>query len=189
MKAILLSGYRTSENNEEALGIGRDQSGQRTIDRHIHQLSQLGFEVVCVLSGAHADEQLRLCPRIANTELVFDTSDHVGLASNAKAGLGATDGEGCFIIPVEVTPPSGELWRFINQEWRRLGFQVESSVLQAVDPEGAPWHFGFPLLVTRKGNQLIREMTNFRSLTDPRLNYHHLVYQTEGILAPQSKAL
>lgn len=187
MKTVLLSGYRNSDFSETCLGVERDPTGQRLLDRQIHQLSQLGFEIVTVVAGDQADEQLRLCPRIANTELVFDTSDSVSLASNLKAGLNATDGEACFAIPVEVTPPPADLWRFLNQELRRIGFHNVGPVLQAVDAQGAPWHFGFPLLITRKGNQLIRELTNFRSLTDPRLPFDQAVYTGHGTLAPHLK--
>jgi CTP:molybdopterin cytidylyltransferase MocA len=188
VKAILLSGYRASEFNEEPLGLNRGADGTRLLDAQIHQLSQLGLEVVCVVAGEAADQQLRVCPRIANTELAYDTSEQVSLASNVKAGLTASDGEACFIIPVEVIPPSGDQWRFLLQEWRRLGAAFDASVLQAVDPQGAPWHFGFPLLITRKGNQLIQKLSGFHSLTDPRLIYHHVAYQGESILAPPSKA-
>lgn len=189
MKVLLLCGYRTSENREDALGLAREANGQRTIENRIQELSRLGFEVITVLAGAHADEQLRLCPRIANTELAFDTSDQVDLASNLKAGLAATDGEGCFVLPVEVPLPGPELWRFLNQEWGRQGFHTPTQVYQAIHPEGAPWHFGFPLLITRSGNGHIRQLTNFRSLLDPRLRYTQLVYLHQSEVAPESKAL
>ena len=188
MKAILLGGYRNSEHSEDPLGIQRVEGGQRQLDAQIHALSQLGMEVVCVLSGQHADEQLRLCPRIANTELVFDTNDHVNLASNLKAGLAATDGESCFVIPVEISPAPVPIWRALREDLRHIGFHTEHSVLQAVDTRGAPWHFGFPLLVTRKGNELIRGLSSFQSLLDPRLNYRQVIYSPEAELAPKAEA-
>lgn len=175
MKILLLAGYRTSENSEEPLGIQRDESGQRLLDARIRQLSQLGLEVITVLAGIHADEQLRLCPRIANTELAFDTSDHICLATNLKAGLAATELEGCYVLPVEIPPPPAEVWRFLRQEWGRIGFHTETYILQATDAQGAPWHFGFPLLITAAGNKHIRKLNDFRSLMDTRLTYHQLV--------------
>lgn len=188
MKAILLSGYRASDFNEEPLGLTRAQGGATLMDTQIQQLIQLGLEVICVVSGQDAEQQLRVCPRIADTDLVFDTNDQVSLASNLKSGLAATGEEGCFALPVEITPPPAEVWRFLKHEWARLGFAFEAPVLQAVDAQGAPWHFGFPLLITKTGNKMIRGLTSFHSLTDSRLNYHHLPYQAESILAPQSKA-
>ncbi len=189
MKVLLLSGYRTSENIEDALGVGREADGQRILDNRIQELSRLGFEIITVLAGHQADEQLRLCPRIANSEMVFDTSDHVNLASNLKAGLAATESEGCFVLPVEVPMPAPELWRFLNQEWGRQGFHTETQVFQAVDAQGAPWHFGFPLLITKAGNQLIRKLSGFHSLLDSRLGYAQLVYLPQSEVAPEPKAL
>jgi hypothetical protein len=174
MKAILLSGYRSSEFNDPALGTDLLPTGERRLDNQIQQLQALGFEVICVVSGPDAEEQLRHCARIADTELVFDTNDNVSLASNLKAGLAATNGEGCFVIPVEIAAPPADVWRFLNQEWRRIGFTVDAPVIQATDAQGAPWHSGFPLIITRRGNELIRKMTSFHSLTDPRLSYLHL---------------
>lgn len=191
MKTILLAGYRTSENSEAPLGLERETgSGQRMLDARIHQLSQLGFEIITVLSGAQADEQLRLCPRIANTELVFDTSDHIGLASNVKQGLLAVgEAEGCYVLPVEIPPAPADLWRALRTEWGRIGFTTEIPLFQAVDGQGAPWHFGFPLLITHTGNQLIRGLNDFRGLTDPRLLYTHVVYDPQSAVAPGPKAL
>ena len=150
----------------------------------------MGLEIVTVLSGAHADEQLRLCPRIANTELAFDTSDHICLASNVRQGLEAiSDAEGCYILPVEIPPPQADIWRFLRQEWGRIGFHTESPLFQAIDAQGAPWHFGFPLLMTTAGNQQIRKLPDFRSLRDPRLPYNQLVFDAESEVARLQKAL
>ncbi len=189
MKVLLLAGYRTSDNSEEPLGIERDTGGQRLLDARIHQLSQLGLEVITVLSGQHADDQLRLCPRIANTELVFDTSDHVCLASNVKQGLAAVGPEGCYVLPVEITPPPADVWRLLRQEWGRMGFHTESAVFQAIDAQGAPWHFGFPLLVTTAGNNLISKISDFRSLTDPRVPYCQVIFEAQSEVARPAKAL
>lgn len=188
MKVILLSGYRLRDEEEEALGLAHTPDGNgRLLDVQIRQLTQMGLEVVCVVSGQDADRQLSLCPRIANTELVYDSGDQVSLASNLKAGLAAAEGFGCFALPVEILAPPADLWRFLNHEWRRLGNAFDSSVLQAVNTQGAPWHFGFPLVITRKGNELIGKLTDFHSLTDARLTYHHVLYPSESTLALPSK--
>ncbi len=187
MKVILLSGYRFKEGSEEALGLDRNAEGSRLLDVQIRELTQLGLEVVCVVSGQDADRQLSLCPRIANTELVYDSGSQVSLASNLKAGLTACEDLGCFALPVEIPAPPPELWRFLNHEWRRLGNAFDASVLQAVNSQGAPWHFGFPLVITRKGNEAISKLTDFHSLTDVRLNYHHVLYPTDSALALRPK--
>ncbi len=176
MKVLLLCGYRSSSQIDEVPGLARDPSGQYLIDGHIQKLTRLGFEVVCVVAGPSADLQLRRCPRIANAELVFDTTDTPNVASNIKAGLEATEGEGCFAIPVEIPPPDLEVWHFLRENWRQRGFHHPACVFQVVDSQGAPHHFGFPLLITRAGNKLIRETADFRSLADPRLDYHRLIW-------------
>lgn len=188
MKVLLLAGYRNIVD-EEPLGLNRDPNGQRILDSRIRELSQLGFEVICVLAGSGADEQLRLCPRIANTELVFDTSDQLSLASNLKTGLAAAENEGCFVLPVEVAPPPADLWRMLRQELGRMGFHTESPILQAIDAQGAPWHLGFPLLITLAGNKQICKLSNFVSLVDPRLPYYQVVFEPQPEVAQQAKAL
>ncbi|MGE4130291.1 MAG: hypothetical protein AB7F86_01565 [Bdellovibrionales bacterium] len=188
MKVLLLSGYRTSENQEDPLGVGRTPTGERLLDRQIHLLSQLGMEVICVLAGHSADEQLRLCPRIANTELVFDSNETTTLATNAKSGLAAAPGESCFIMPIEISIPPGDLWRALKQEGFKFKNTEACHVLQAINDGGSPWHYGFPLFVTPFGNRQIRELNQFVSLTDPRLLFHKVVFDTETDLAPIAKA-
>ena len=179
MKAILLCGYR-NEN---------DGLGKTLLDRRIQQLRTLGFEVICVLSGPGADAQLRHCPTLSSAELVFDCADQPSLASNLKAGLAATDGEGCFTIPLEVPLPPEEAWEFLRETWRNEGFHTQTNVFQAVNTEGAPWQFGFPLLITRSGNALIQELEGFHDLVDTRLKYSHLTVRDHADLASVRIAL
>lgn len=162
--ALLLCGYRTTDPGERALGID-------LIDDRIKTLRWLGFKVICVLAGQQADEQLASCRMIADCELAFDTNDVPNLATNLKAGLAATDGEGCFVLPVEVPMAEKTHWQNLREEWRRIGFHTENSALQLADAEGALCQYGFPLLITRKGNALIREIEGFTSLNDTRLKY------------------
>lgn len=180
MKTLLLCGYRSSD--AIPLGLERDASGKTLIDRRIHELQALGFEVVCVLAGHSADVILRETNTLVEAELVFDThSEDANLATNLKAALAATEGEGCFVLPLEVPCPPRPVWDYMRNEWRRLGFQTGISTFQY---QGAPWHF--PLLVTRSGNKLIQGLTGFTSLSDTRLNYQFLLFSR---LAPEAKAL
>lgn len=162
MSVLLLCGYRKREEGEKALF-------HAVIDSRIRQLKWLGYNVICVLSGEYADDQLRYCPKIADCELVFDTQDEPNLATNLKAGLAGTDGAGCFMLPVEIPVPPREDWEAIREGWRTKGFLTETNIYK-----GVASHYGFPLLVTRKGNSAIREMKGFRSLTDERLKYEDL---------------
>lgn len=164
MTVLLLCGYRNCDPGETALGVN-------LIDQKIEELRRLGFAVVCVLSGQHADEQLRLCRRIAEVELVYDTQEEPNLATNIKAGLAGTDGSACFVLPVEVpTPPFSE-WSAVREHWRRLGFHTPTWLYRA------PSQLGFPLLVTRAGNKGILDAEGFRSLVDARLKYQDLASQ------------
>ncbi len=162
MSVVLLCGYRRPDSGEKALF-------QSVLDSRIRQLRWLGYNVVCVVAGEFADDQLRYCPQIANCELVFDTQDEPNLATNLKAGLAGTDGSGCFVLPVEIPIPPREDWEEMRERWRANGFLTETNIYK-----GVASHFGFPLLVTRKGNSTIRDLTDFRSLTDKRLKYEDL---------------
>jgi CTP:molybdopterin cytidylyltransferase MocA len=174
MKALLLCGYRASDHQEEPLGLRRDENGLTLIDHRIQQLHQIGLEIVCVVSGATADEQLRHCTQIAKVELVYDDDSEACLASNVRAGLTAVAEEGCFVIPLEVPCPPPEMWRFLKEEWRKVRFDSPYAVLQARKVEGTPFHFGFPLVITRRGHQLIRDNPDIRSLVNTRLEFLHL---------------
>lgn len=191
MKTLLLAGYRTHDEGEIALGLQRDENNVTLIDRRIGELRALGYGVVIVLAGQNADEQLRLCPRIAEAELVYDTNDHeANLATNMKAGLLACPGEACFVLPVEVAAPEWKYWAFIRGSWRTHIFHEPAAALQ-VSLKGAPpqLQYGFPLLVTRHGNRQIARADGLVSLHDARLKYLHLEYSEEANLALQEKPL
>ncbi|NJL26219.1 MAG: hypothetical protein HC902_14400, partial [Calothrix sp. SM1_5_4] len=132
----------------------------------------------------------RSCPRLRDIEIVYDTNDTlVSLTTNTKAGLAACEGEGVFVLPVEVPPPPEYVWNELKQAWRKEGLNAQISVLQASDAQGAPWHFGFPLLITRFGNTQIRTLENLKSLADTRLKYLHLPLEPQSGLASPAKDL
>lgn len=176
MNVLLLCGYRERDPHEEALAA-------EAIDRRILELQHLGFTVICVLAGAQADQQLRVCRRIVHCELVFDTQNEPNLATNLRAGIFANDGSGCFVLPVEAPCPPPEVWHSLRETWRKNGFHTDTNVYQLIDQQGAPSHFGFPLLVTRSGNTAIRKMQGFRSLLDTRLKYLLLSPNRDATLA------
>lgn len=164
-------------------------ANENFLDMQIHRLKQLGFEPICVLSGGFADEFLRANPRLAECEIAFDTNDSPTLLTNIKAGLAATNGEGCFVLPLEIPAPEAALWNAIREIWRRIGFHTSTSILQVMENEEALWQRGFPLLITRKGNELIRKTKDLSSLTDSRLEYEHLEYTKEPDLATETNPL
>ncbi|MGE0528524.1 MAG: hypothetical protein AB7G93_04150 [Bdellovibrionales bacterium] len=192
MKVLLLCGYRPLHNNAVPLGMDPDPSGESILlDHQLIGLRGLGLSPVCVLSGPGADDLLRSSRCLSDAELVYDTNaDEVGLASNVKAGLAAATGEGCFILPVEIPLPPPPVWIHLKESWRREGLHTSSShILQLVKDSGEPWGLGFPLLVTRKGNDVIQSLSPFRSLVDTRLKYLAVSIRREADLASTENAL
>jgi hypothetical protein len=109
------------------------------------------------------------------------------LASNFKAGLKAAPGEAFFTLPVDIPAPPVEAWSLLRDAWRALPGESDVSMLQVITAQGAPWHFGFPLLCTRAGNELLTQITDFQSFLDVRLKYQHVVFHHESDLAPAQK--
>ena len=174
MKTLLLCGYRLKDDSELALGVKRETPQLNLIEHRLRQLREFDQEVICVVSGADADAQLRHCPAIQNAELIYDTNDPISLLSNARAGIFAAPREAYFVLPLEVPPPPPEVWAFLKNEYGKAGFATPLALIQAVaSVEGAPCHHGFPLLLTRTGAKLLQETPDLRSLVDPRLPYGH----------------
>lgn len=179
MKTLLLAGYRALDPNEPALGLKTTDDGTLFLDQQIAALFALGADVITVVSGPQADEQVRLSQLMAETELVFDTNNELlSLASNLKAGLTAAPGDACFVLPIEVPVPSANLWNQVKESWRQGGPLAPVHVITPT-LTGAP----FPLLVTPRGNRLIRDLTGFKSLLDTRLSYLHQADGTDAVLA------
>lgn len=182
MKTLLLCGYRNLDLNENSL-----------IDRRIQQLWNLealvGTDLICVLSGAHADDQLRQSRHLSKVEIAFDTNHQdVHLLTNIRAGLAAcTDREPCFVLPIEIPCPENQVWQTLKEGLRASGIHSEYHLIQIADKGASATSFGFPLIITAKGNQLIRKQKNISSLVDPQLKYLRL--SPEGALASIEKAL
>jgi hypothetical protein len=175
MKALLLCGYRVGENQEDPPGLERDEAGIIQIDRRIQELQRLGLDVVCVVSGPTSEKQLRHSLRIADVELAFDDETNACLISNVRAGLTAVkNNEGCFVQPVEVPCPPAELWSLLKEYWRQTRFDSTYAVLQAAETNGHLCHFGFPLVISRRGHQILRENPEIHSLVNTRLEFLHL---------------
>lgn len=188
MKVLLLSGYRPHSESGHALGTEMNAQGVTLLDRRIEQLRELGLNIVVIVSGSSADKQLRLCRRISEVELVFDANDALStLATNFKAGLKAAPGEAFFTLPVDIPAPPVEVWSLLRDAWRALPGESDVSMLQVITAQGAPWHFGFPLLCTRSGNELLTQIADFQSFLDVRLKYQHVVLHCESDLAPTQK--
>lgn len=175
MKTLLLCGYRKSELGEPTLGLERGEDGVTLLERRIRQLKSLRHDIIVVLAGNEADEILRQCPSIADTELAYDTNDTEStLTTNLKAGLAAGAGHSCYVLPVEIPVPEYPTWNFLREGFRRYALQAKVTIVQTLDSQGAPLHFGFPLLITRFGNSEIRATPELKTLADTRLKYLHL---------------
>jgi molybdopterin-guanine dinucleotide biosynthesis protein A len=178
MTVLLLCSYRETDTGEAALGLTRDAEGRLLLDRQIEDLQALGFDVTCVLAGESADEQLRQCRRLREVELVFDTAAPLSLLSNAREGARSAPHEACFVLPVEVPVPAREVWDFLRTQYASIGFNAETSVIQA---EGAPCHYGFPLLFTRQGCEQLQSAENLSGLVDARLGYLRLALESKPL--------
>lgn len=166
MKTLLLCGYRACDPSEPLLGTAAHaDDGATLLDHRIRQLRALRHDVICVLAGAKADEVLRLCPRIQETELVFDTNEPTNLMSNLRAGTFAVPNQACFVLPLEVPLVRPEVWEFLRNEYGKLGFATAHGFLRL---ESAP--YGFPLLLSRQGVKQLTASTPIQQLNDPALN-------------------
>lgn len=170
MKVLLLSGYRP-----QRLGLGVSDDGELWIDFQIGALKAMGLSPVVVLSGAHADDILRVSHQLESCELVFDDNGlNSNLFSNLRAGLRVTD-EACFVLPLEVPAPPEVAWRYLKTELVSQGILTSHHVFQLPMTEGAPWQYGFPLLITAVGNKAILKLENPTGLTDERIGYRRLI--------------
>jgi len=185
MKTLLLCAYRNRDENERPLGLETGEDGLTLIERRIDHLHRYGLEVVCVLAGADADEQLRRCPRIANTELAFDDGPELSLMSNIRAGLPVCEGEPCLVLPLEIpVPPARDVKRIV-EEWGRAGMGDQISLVKM--EAGASSPHGFPLLVTRFGAKQLAGLPDLKTLVDTRLKYLHVSPPGDLSLASPAK--
>lgn len=164
MKTLVLAGYRPSSPHV----LGANELSDR-----IRRLKALNHDVVVVLSGAQADDQLRACPELADCELIFDEIKNVTMLSNVQASLSALN-EACFLYPVEVPWPGDQVWTFLHNELVKVGFRTKNAFLQAATTEGAPWQMGFPILLTNAGQEQIESISDLSGLTDARLPFLRL---------------
>jgi hypothetical protein len=188
MKILLLAGYRTPVGKEIPVGLHVDGNGQSILSSQIIQWSNIGFEVVTILAGPQAEEQIRKCRELDNIEIAFDTTANPTLISNLSAGLYTTE-ESALVQPVELPFPGRAVCSFLKNESGKIIARSPHTFLQAVDDKGAPCHMGFPLLVTRSGNQLIRSLDDLSGLNDPRLNYLKIPFFEAPTLASPGQSL
>lgn len=168
MEALLLAGYRP----KEALGLETDEVGKLLLDHHIDQLKSLGLDPVVVLAGDPADEVLRKSSSLQGCELVFDANYHeANLFTNLRSGLKVTE-KACFVLPVEIPVAPENVWRQLKAELLTQGLLTSYHAFQLTTEEGAPWHYGFPLLISTIGNKIIQNLKQPTGLTDARIRYH-----------------
>lgn len=176
MDVLLLAGYK------------RDcaQIALKKLDQQILNLQSIGLNPVVILSGTEADEVIRQSQPLRTCELVFDTNEpqDVSLMTNLKSGIQVVS-QTCFVLPLEIPPPPKEIWVALKRAFQETGFTTKTAFIQLSDREGAPWHWGFPLYITRLGRHLLLQEENLHTLTDPRLTYFNTVYEMPEALAPQ----
>lgn len=174
MDALLLCGYRP----RQTIGLETDSDGFTFLDFQIHRLQAMGLSPTVVLAGAKADEYLYRSRFLESCELVYDTNGRdANLFTNLRSGLHAVS-KACFALPIEILAPPDIIWKQLKIELLRKGFATDFHAFQVANAEGAPWHYGFPLLVSDFGRKAIRNMKTLKSLTDRRLRYHFSVPAT-----------
>lgn len=187
MDVLILAGYR-NDSYETLLKRERLDS-PILLDLQIQRVRSLGLNPIVVLSGPHTDEVLRRSISLSECELVFDTNeDNVNLMTNLKAGI-HTISQTCFVLPVEVPCPDKQAWVALKLAFQKTGFSTQKAVIQLTNQQGAPWHWGFPLYVTRLGRHLLLKEPDLHSLLDPRLTYFHSVFEPPEDLARQGHNL
>ena len=155
------------------------------LDRQIENLQSLDLNPIVVLSGTAADHVILNSRKLPEVDLVFDTNDlEANLTTNIKAGLHMVS-HTAFAQPLEVPCPPKEVWMALRRAYTETGFTTKMSMIQLFDPKGAPWHWGFPLFITRLGRHQLLNEDNLTSLTDSRLTYHHCPIEPAQDLAPQ----
>lgn len=183
MDVLLLAGYRPRQH--EPIGLETDVLGVCWIDAQIIRLRALGLSPIVVLAGHHADAVIRHSRQLEDCELVYDTNGAgANLLSNLRSGLHATS-EACFALPVEIAAPAESHWRQLKSELTREGFATGVHIFQ-IGAEGAPWHYGFPVLISARGKKTLLKLENIAGLVDPRLVYR---FSRPAALALESHSL
>jgi hypothetical protein len=170
MDALILCGYRP----QQAIGLkAHEPTGRAILDVQIERVQSLGLSPIVVLAGRTADDYLRQSLLLKNCELAYDDqNEKANLFSNVQSGLRLTD-DATFALPVEVPVPPAFAWKSLKMELTKHGSLTQFHLLQLATPEGAPWHYGFPLLVSLTGRKTILEMEPNLGLCDERLRYCH----------------
>ncbi len=164
MNCLLLAGYRPS-TEEDLLGFKETENGSFQLREAITSLKEMGHTVTVVLSGNIADEQLLRCREIMDCELVFDTNgEQCSLLTNVRSGLEAVDNH-CFVFPVELKIPPPQIWKGLLAQLQMVGYATASHIFRSEIGHQ------FPLLLTRKGREVILDDTQITSFLDTKLNY------------------
>lgn len=164
MNCIILAGYRPS-TEEDLLGFKQTENGSYQLRENIQTLKDYGYTVTVVLSGNLADEQLLRCREIIDCELVFDTNgNEASLLTNTRSGLAAVN-DHTYIFPVELIPPKKEIFKGLLAQLQMAGYATASHIFRSeIDHQ-------FPLLLTRKGREVILSDTEITSFLDAKLKY------------------
>lgn len=187
MNVLILAGYKP---NSHLRNLSQQTPDSPIfLDQQIKAALELQLSPIVVLSGSEADQVIRKSQNLEHCELIFDTHDEteVSLMTNLKAGvLGIS--ETAFVLPVDIPCPHKALWVALKRVFQETGFSTKYAAIQLVDNQGAPWHWGFPLYLTRLGKHLLLNEP-LSSLLDSQFTYFHSVFEpTEG-LAPQDHNL
>jgi len=163
MKTLLLAGhYSGNPEKSPALQIVQQEL---YISRYIRALRQLPYEITIVLGGDDSEEILRKCRDIESCEIVFDThGKDASEWTNIKAGVWATND---WIIVHSISSPIALMNEslYLAQQNAQV---VAHSGIHLLATESSP------LLITREGNQFIKNQKDLTGFEDPRLMLRRL---------------
>ncbi len=162
MKVLLLAGYSQTEDPENSFAL-KELQGIKIIDWQIGRLKAICGEVVVVLGGTDSEELLRQSRLVREAELVFDThGPEASPWTNLKAGLQHGPGW-TFALDILHPAPVGDLFQRLHSEYLKAGLNMGSHIFCST-AHRSPW------LITRKGQRDIKSISDFKGLSDERLN-------------------
>jgi hypothetical protein len=141
MLAIILTSYHDTKN----------------LSQLCDQFLQRKFEVGVVLSGQESDLVLRDHGKLAECDLVYDTTVEHNWISNFQSGLYLASNP-CILVPAD--------WNFDNAAINELLQYSQTTLkLHLIKPSQSEW----PVMITRMGLKHVRALDDLNSLTDVRI--------------------
>lgn len=153
MKLLLLAGDDSVDSG--SLVALRPMGRQIWIDWQIERMQTLGFEIGVVLAGPLSEVILQASRRIQDCDLVYDTATpHFHLLSNLRAGLYSVVKDALALPIFTPCPQRGILHKILHHPHRCAVPGLH--IAQPYFPSSGSLHPGYPIYVSKKGNELLK---------------------------------